>query len=40
MASGVATHWRSRREYPPQGYLLLEGREAEGYVLFPKQPSR
>ena len=33
----VSPHWRSRREYPLHGYLLLEGREKEGYVLFPKQ---
>jgi hypothetical protein len=32
----VSPHWRSRREYALQGYLLLEGREKEGYVLFPK----
>jgi len=32
----VSPHWRSRREHPLQGYLLLEGREKEGYVLFPK----
>ena len=32
----VSPHWRSRREYPLQGYLLLEGRDKEGYVLFPK----
>ena len=31
---------RSRREYALQGYLLLEGREMEGYVLFPKQRER
>jgi hypothetical protein len=33
----VSPHWRSRREYPLQGYLVLEGREKEGYVLFPKR---
>ena len=33
----VSPHWRSRRQYPLHGYLLLEGREKEGYVLFPKQ---
>ena len=32
----VSPHWRSRREYALQGYLLLEGREKEGYVLFRK----
>ena len=36
----VSPHWRSRRLYPLHGYLLLEGREKEGYVLFPKQPAR
>lgn len=33
----VSPHWRSRREYPLDGYLVLEGREREGYVLFPKR---
>jgi hypothetical protein len=33
----VSPHWRSRTQYPLHGYLLLEGREKEGYVLFPKQ---
>jgi hypothetical protein len=36
----VSPHWRSRREYSLHGYLLLEGREKEGYVLFPKQRER
>ena len=36
----VSPHWRSRREYALQGYLLLEGREMEGYVLFPRQRER
>lgn len=36
----VSPHWRSRRTYSLQGYLLLEGREMEGYVLFPKQRER
>lgn len=36
----VSPHWRSRRRYPLHGYLLLEGREEEGYVLFPKQLGR
>ncbi len=36
----VSPHWRSRREYPLHGYLLLEGREKEGYVLFRKQRER
>jgi hypothetical protein len=33
----VSPHWRSRRRYSLDGYLLLEGREKEGYVVFPKQ---
>lgn len=33
----VAPHWQSRVQYPLYGYLLLEGREMEGYVLFPPQ---
>lgn len=33
----VSPHWRSRRQYSLDGYLLLEGREKEGYVLFPKR---
>jgi hypothetical protein len=36
----VSPHWRSRRQYPLDGYLLLEEREKEGYVLFPKQRAR
>jgi hypothetical protein len=36
----VSPHWRSRSEYSLHGYLLLEGREKEGYVLFPKQGAR
>jgi hypothetical protein len=32
----VPPRWRSRSEYPLQGYLLLEGRAKEGYVLFPR----
>ena len=36
----VSPHWRSRRPYPLHGYLLLEGREEEGYVLFPKPRGR
>jgi hypothetical protein len=36
----VSPHWRSRRQYPLDGYLLLEGREKEGYVLFPKERGR
>jgi len=36
----VSPNWRSRREYSLQGYLLLEGREKEGYVLFPQRRER
>jgi hypothetical protein len=36
----VSPYWRSRREYALHGYLFLEGREKEGYVLFPKQRER
>jgi hypothetical protein len=36
----VSPHWRSIMEYALHGYLLLEGREKEGYVLFPKQRGR
>jgi hypothetical protein len=36
----VSPSWRSRSEYSLHGYLLLEGREKEGYVLFPKQQER
>lgn len=32
----VSPNWRSRRQYPLDGYLLLEGRGKEGYVVFPK----
>jgi len=31
----VSPNWRSRRQYSLHGYLLLDGRKAEGYVLFP-----
>lgn len=36
----VSPHWRSRTQYPLHGYLVLEGRGKEGYVLFPKQRAR
>jgi hypothetical protein len=32
----VSPHWRSRTQHPLHGYLLLNGREEEGYVLFPR----
>ena len=28
----VSPHWRSRRQYPLHGYLVLEGRKTKGYV--------
>jgi hypothetical protein len=31
----VTPHWRSRRRYPLDGYLLLDGRNPDGYVRFP-----
>jgi hypothetical protein len=31
----VSPHWRSRRPYALEGYLLLDGRAKEGYVLPP-----
>jgi hypothetical protein len=33
----VSPRWRSRSAYSLHGYLLLDGREKEGYVLFPKR---
>lgn len=33
----VSPRSRSRSRYSLDGYLLLEGREKEGYVLFPKR---
>jgi hypothetical protein len=33
----VSPHWRSRRQYPLDGHLLLNGREPDGYVGFPQQ---
>jgi len=36
----VSPNWRSRTQYSLHGHLLLEGREKEGYVLFPKQRER
>lgn len=32
----LAPRWRSRSSYALDGYLVLDGREKEGYVLFPK----
>ncbi len=34
----ASPHWRSRTEYSLHGYLLLDGRDKEGYVLFPRRP--
>jgi hypothetical protein len=31
----VSPTWRSRRQYPLDGFLLLDGRAKEGYVLPP-----
>ena len=36
----VSPRWRSRRLYSLHGYLLLEGRGEDGYVLFPRQRFR
>jgi hypothetical protein len=33
----VSPHWRSRTLYPLHGYLLFEGKDKEGYVLFPQE---
>jgi hypothetical protein len=34
--TAVSPNWRTLRSYPLQGYLVLEGKQKEGYVLFPK----
>jgi len=31
----VSPNWRSRRRYSLDGYLVLDGRKKEGYVIFP-----
>lgn len=36
----VAPLWQSRVQYPLHGYLILEGRGMEGYVLFPSRRSK
>jgi len=36
----VSPQWRSRREYSLHGYLLLDGRRKEGYVVFDEAPGR
>jgi hypothetical protein len=36
----VPPRWRSRSRYPLDGYLVLEDRALEGYVLFPERPDR
>ena len=33
----VSPNWRSRRQYSLDGYLVLDGRKKEGYVVFPTQ---
>lgn len=33
----VPPKWRARSQYSLDGYLILENREKEGYVLFPKK---
>jgi len=38
--TAVSPNWRSLLSYPLQGYLLLEGKQKEGYVLFPGQEER
>lgn len=30
-------NWRRKTSYPLEGYLIMEGKEKEGYVLFPKE---
>ena len=34
--TAVSPNWRTLRSYPLQGYLVVEGKQKEGYVLFPK----
>ena len=36
----VPAHTRSRARYSLDGYLLLEERSKEGYVVFPTKPAR
>ena len=36
----VPPHGRSRSRYSLDGYLLLDGRAKEGYVVFPRQDAR
>lgn len=38
--SAVSPNWRSRRQYSLHGYLVLEGRRKEGYVVFPQEAHR
>jgi hypothetical protein len=38
--TAVSPNWRTLQSYPLQGYLLLEGKQKEGYVLFPIQKQR
>jgi hypothetical protein len=36
----VSPRWRSRSQYALHGYLVLNGRPPEGYVVFPRRPGR
>lgn len=38
--TAVSPNWRTLLSYPLQGYLLLEGKQKEGYVSFPEQVER
>ena len=38
--TAVSPNWRTLLSYPLQGYLLLKGKQKEGYVLFPEQDER
>lgn len=33
--TAVSPNWRTLTSYPLQGYIVLEGRRQEGYVVFP-----
>ena len=38
--TAVSPNWRTLQSYPLQGYLILEGKQKEGYVLFPGEDGR
>ena len=38
--TAVSPNWRTLVSYPLQGYLILEGKQKEGYVWFPEQAGR